>query len=71
MKDAIKFGFGFALGAYLFKLCGDVTWGVVEKCFEKKFDEDPEFRVRVKTVSPELYVRYRKENKTTQPSDPA
>ena len=63
MKNAVKFGFGFALGMCLFEMCSDVACGVAEKFFEKKFDEDPEFRVRVKTVSPALYAKYRKEKK--------
>ena len=65
MKEYVKFGFGFALGACLFKLCDKAVSGVVGKLFKKKFDEDPDFRLYVKAVSPELYIKYRKENKTT------
>jgi hypothetical protein len=63
MKEYIKFGFGAAFGVCLFKVCDKAVNLVIEKCFKKKFDEDPEFRLRVKAVSPELYVKYRKETK--------
>lgn len=63
MKDAIKFGFGAAFGACLFKLCNAVVDNIVDRYFRKKFEADPEFRVHVKTVSPALYVKYRKESK--------
>lgn len=63
IKDAIKFGFGAAFGMYLFKLCNAFVDGAVEKSFRKKFEADPEFRIRVKTVSPDLYVKFRKESK--------
>ena len=63
MKDAVKLGFGFALGAYLFKLCVAAVNVVSDKVVRDKLDADPEFRVRVKTISPELYAKYRKETK--------
>lgn len=63
MKNAIKVGFGFAFGVALYKLCDKIACDVIDRCLKKKFDADPEFRVQVKTVSPELYIRYRKESK--------
>lgn len=62
MKQAIKFGFGFAFGTFLFKFSKAVVDSVVDKCLAKKFAEDADFRERVKVMSPELYVKYRKEN---------
>ena len=65
MKKAIKFGFGFAFGACAFNLCKTFATLIVNKHFRKKFDADPEFRIVVKEISPELYVKYRKEDKET------
>lgn len=61
MKKAIKFGFGFAFGAYLFQLCSGVVNNVSKKHFVKKFNEDEEFRV--KTMSPEMYAKHLKDIK--------
>jgi hypothetical protein len=58
MKNAIKFGFGFALGTCLFKACKTVA----DDFMSKKFKQDAEFRLHVKEVSPTLYARYRKDN---------
>lgn len=69
MKDAVKFGFGFAAGTYLFKLCAAVADNVLDRYLKKKFDADPEFRLRVKKLSPELYIKYRKEDKDIPPCD--
>ena len=63
MKQAIKYGFGVAFGVYLFHLCNSVVNKVIEKSFQNKFDSDPVFRTRIKELSPELYVKYRKEYK--------
>ena len=63
MKEYIKLGFGFALGACLFRLCSTAVNVATEKFVRDKFDADPEFRVKVKTISPELYAKYRKETK--------
>ena len=65
MKDAIKFGFGFAFGAFVFRLCDAAADKMLDKVLKKRFDEDLEFRLAVKKISPELYVKYRKENKET------
>lgn len=67
MKKAFKVGFGVALGLYTFDLCKTLVNSVVERCFRKKFDTDLEFRLTVKEISPELYVKYRKENKEVKP----
>jgi hypothetical protein len=66
MKDAIKFGFGAAFGVCLFQMCKALVDKVTEKRFKDKFDTDPEFRLKVKEISPETYVKYRKENKMTE-----
>ena len=63
MKDFVKLGFGFATGAFLFKLCATVANNVADRYLKKRFDADPEFRLRIKKVSQELYIKYRKEDK--------
>lgn len=61
MKHAIKLGFGVAFGMWLFEACKTVA----DDCMSKKFDNDPDFRLNVKEISPTLYARYRKEQKET------
>lgn len=63
MKQAIKFGFGFALGTYLFGLSKAVVDLTIDKCFAKKLANDEGFCERVKVMSPKLYAKYRKDNK--------
>lgn len=63
MKNAIKFGFGVALGVHLFNMCHAAVNFAVDKYISKKFDEDGNFREHVKVMSPELYVKLRKEDK--------
>ena len=55
MKQAIKFGFGAALGIWLFKACKTVA----DDFLYTRFASDPEFREQIKKVSPTLYYRYR------------
>lgn len=64
-KDAVKFGFGFALGTYLFAFTKAVIDFATEKYISKRFDEDGNFRERVKSISPELYAKHRKDNTET------
>lgn len=56
MKGAIKFGFGFAFGAYLFSF----SRTFVNVLFERKFDKDAKFRERVKVTSPRAYAELMK-----------
>lgn len=63
MKKAIKLGFGFALGAYLFSFAKAGVDFVIDKCFEKRLNKDEGFREHIKVTSPELYAKFRKENK--------
>lgn len=63
MKQAVKFGFGFALGTYLFGFTKAALDLLIDKRFLKRFNANEKFRERVKVLSPELYAKYRKENK--------
>lgn len=62
MKKAFKFGFGVSLGVFAFNVCKTLVDMSIKKYFQKKFDEDLEFRLSVKRLSPELYAKYCKEN---------
>ena len=64
-KDAIKLGFGLAFGVHLFKMCNAISEKIADRYLKKRFDEDGNFRERIRVTSPELYARYRKESKDT------
>ena len=61
MKNAIKFGFGFAFGTWLFHFSKKLATAYSDGAFKRRFSRDDTFREFVRIVAPDLYETLMKE----------